>query len=63
MFQPPTNVTVNDVWIAGLILACLVEIEAGIIVILIFKIVNAKNTTNGHKNTKNNRGKPTNLPE
>lgn len=35
--HPPPNITVNDIWVAGLILAGIVWIETFVIVWLIFK--------------------------
>lgn len=61
MFQPPPNVTVNDVWIAGLILAFLVLMEAVVIIWLSTRMVFFK-AKKRPQNTSNDRDNSANLP-
>ncbi len=63
--QPPSNMTLNDSWLAGLILAFLVWAEMAIIIFLVIKLrATAKLKTNDRNNeSSKGRYKPTNLPK
>jgi hypothetical protein len=52
IFQPPSYVSVNDVWIAGLILAA-ISIFEGLIIITLLSPVVANKRFNCSKNKKN----------
>jgi hypothetical protein len=62
MFQPPQGVTINDVWVAGLMLAFLVWSEAIVIVFLSVKLHTLKTNKRGN-NASNNRDNARNLPK
>ena len=65
IFKPPSILTVTDIWVAGLILASLVWIEAMVIVKLAIRL-KSMNSSISHK-CKNyahkKRGDSTNLPK
>lgn len=65
ILQPPPNVTLNDAWMAGLILAVLVELETTIIILLVIKlrILTTPKTNNRQNDTQNCGSKSTNLPQ
>lgn len=64
-FQPPLHANIHDVWIAGLILAGLVEIEFVIIIYLSLRLraLATPKANNRENNPHNKRRQPTNLPK